>query len=498
MHWCAGCLGDNDYQNNIAEAVDIQAMNTRTQKNKTYHLVISFHPEDEAKLTPEIYKAIEEKFANALGYTSHQRHCGVHKNTANLHMHIAYNMIHPERYTRHAPFRDFLARDKVCRELEQEYGLVVDAGRDKSSEKSLGDKAALIEAHTGQQSFESYAKGHRESILQALETAPNWQSFHESIALCGLEIKSHGNGLVIKNRHSKRANHSLKISGVDRSLSKKKLESKFGLYQPPHNLAHFQEQEWYAAIPLHRSPERGQLFSEYKAAIDIRKDKLQTVKEQEDTALAAIRSEWAAKRQELERKNIAKKNLRRLLQLTRKHEAEETAKARLSFQEPRNAVRQEIPFTSWNKFLQHKAEQGSEIALAVLRSRKQTVAQEQEAKPTKDWSQHGQYAAKERAVLEMDGISGKAKNRLQAILRMEQVATNFQHRIDRKGTVIFVFQDGGKIRDSGTDILFSTSNERAKQIALLYAQKKWGQQVKLEGNLITRQEKLEQVQALKR
>ena len=93
MHWCAGCLGDDDYQDGIAEVVDVQAMNTRSKQSKTYHLVISFRPEDEAKLTPEVFRAIEERFAATLGYTEHQRHCGVHKNTANLHMHIAYNMI---------------------------------------------------------------------------------------------------------------------------------------------------------------------------------------------------------------------------------------------------------------------------------------------------------------------------------------------------------------------------------------------------------------------
>lgn len=92
IHWCTGCLGDDDYRNGIAEAVDIQAMNTRSRQSKTYHLVISFRQEDEAKLTPELFRAIEERFAAALGYTDHQRHCGVHKNTANLHMHIAYNM----------------------------------------------------------------------------------------------------------------------------------------------------------------------------------------------------------------------------------------------------------------------------------------------------------------------------------------------------------------------------------------------------------------------
>ena len=91
MHWCTGMLGGDDYQEGIAESVDVQKLNTRAAA-KTYHLVISFRPEDEAKLTPDTFKAIEERFAAALGYSDHQRHCGVHKNTGNLHMHVAYNM----------------------------------------------------------------------------------------------------------------------------------------------------------------------------------------------------------------------------------------------------------------------------------------------------------------------------------------------------------------------------------------------------------------------
>ena len=69
-------------------------------------MLISFRPEDEARLTPEILNAIELRFADALGFGEHQRHCGVHQNTNNLHMYVAYNMIHPEKLTRHEPYRD--------------------------------------------------------------------------------------------------------------------------------------------------------------------------------------------------------------------------------------------------------------------------------------------------------------------------------------------------------------------------------------------------------
>ncbi|MDR1945895.1 MAG: hypothetical protein LBQ51_01840 [Desulfovibrio sp.] len=45
--------------------------------------------------------------------------------------------------------------------------------------------------------------------------------------------------------------------------------------------------------------------------------------------------------------------------------------------------------------------------------------------------------------------------------------------MDKEGTVVFTFTDGGKIRDIGSEILFSTGSE-AERLALLYARKKWG------------------------
>ena len=514
MHWCAGCLGDDDYRNGIGEAVDVQAMNTRTKQSKTYHLVISFRPEDEAKLTPEVFKAIEERFAATLGYTNHQRHCGVHKNTANLHMHIAYNMIHPEKQTRHEPFRDYWKRDKVCRELEQEYGLAVDNGRSKDRRQSLGEKAALIEAHTGQQSFESYARGHRENLLHALAAATDWQTLHEGLVRYGVEIKPHSNGAIMADRYNQR--HTVKASAVDRELSLKKLEKKLGAYLPARDLGKIPEQIRYLPTPLHRSPERGTLFAEYQQGIEKRKTGLAGVKDQEDAVLAAIKEKWTAKHRELELLNIAKKNRRNLLQLARKHEAEEKARAKLSFQAPRDAVRGEVPFSSWNGFLQHKADQGNETALALLRSKLEATEPDREplAAVVKDWSQHGkeqfslnrteiraEYAARERAALENENVSGKSRKRLLAVLRMEQLAVeegaaggapqirDFSVTVDHKGTVIFTLPGGGRVLDSGKELFFSGKDEAARHVAVRYAQKKWGKSLHVEGNKVVRLER---------
>ena len=211
---------------------------------------------------------------------------------------------------------------------------------------------------------------------------------------------------------------------------------------------------------------------------------------------------------------IAKKNRRNLLSIARKHEADAVAGTRLAMQPEREAVRRDVPFTDWIGFLRHKAKQGSEVALAVLRSRRESVAEEKEAAPKKDWTQHGReqffaakvdYAARERAALELEGVSGKAKKRLLAVLRMERLAaeesglSGFQHTVDNKGAVVFALPGGGIIRDQGKE-LFSSGDEQAKKTALLYARSKWGKNFTLDGNRIVRESEpvKEQIKGMER
>ena len=493
--WSAGCWSGDDYDLGILEAEAVQDLNTRSAREKTYHLLISFRPKDEAKLTPEAFKTIEERFAQALGFSEHQRHCGVHKNTSNLHLHIAYNMIHPERLTRHDPFMDYKTLSATCRKLEQEYGLSVDNGMEKARGDRLSEKAAAIEAQTGQESFESYAKRHKAHILKAQEASQDWQAFHEALRAVGMEAKPHGNGLVVKDPHG---DHAAKASAIDRALSMKKLDGRFGRFQPYRSLRPIQELSRYQAVPLHRSPERGELFATYRQGIESRKARLEAIKEREDAARISIRKQWADKRAEIERMDIAKRNRRNLLTLTRKHEAEAIAKARLALLPDRESVRRDIPFSSWSGFLRHEAGQGNEVALAVLRSKGEAVEPEQEAVPpkVKDWSQHGKeqfltgradHAEKDRALLERGDIPARAKKPLQAFLRMERIAAeakaqgytlgDIARRIDGKGVVIFTLASGGSIRDTGKELYFSTRDEKAHGVALAYAALKWGKNI---------------------
>ena len=442
MSWCAGCWAGDDYELAIQEVADTQALNTRTTQEKTYHLIVSFRPEDETRLTPEAFKAIEERFAQALGLSEHQRHCGVHVNTENMHMHVAYNLIHPEKLTRVEPWRDYIKRDKLCRELEKEYGLVIDNGRDKAQEQGLGERAAAVEAHTGRQSFEGYARDQGEAILAILKNARSWEDVHCAFARHGLELKPRGAGLVVKNRHGR---HVAKASAAHRDLSLKKLEARFGVFQEPRGKMPESERR-YGAAPLQKAPNRNQLWQEF-----------QELRQEQKAALEDIRRKWERQRMELQRRPIARRTRSNLMKMSRQYEAEEI-----------HAARMNQGVGNWLDFLRQKAAQGDETALAVLRSRKEEVTSEL---TQRRMQARAAYLASKTAILENAELSTKTKNRLISVALMESLASGTTARISKLGSIIFTLPDGEKICDTGRSISFS---DEARETALDYMTAKWG------------------------
>lgn len=442
MSWCAGCWAGDDYDLAIKEVADTQALNTRTTQEKTYHLVVSFHPEDETRLTPEVFKAIEQRFADALGLSEHQRHCGVHVNTENMHMHVAYNLIHPEKLTRVEPWRDYIKRDKLCRELEKEYGLVIDNGRDQVQEQGLGDRAAAMEAHTGRQSFEGYTRDQGEAILALLENARSWEDAHQGFARYGLELKPRGAGLVVKNRHGR---HVVKASAMHRDLSMKKLEARFGAFQQPRGEMPESERR-YNAAPLQKAPNRNQLWQEFQEQRQIQK-----------AILEEIHQKWELQRMELQRRPIARRTRANLLKMLRQYEAEEI-----------HAVRMNQGTGNWLDFLRQKAGQGDETALAVLRSRKEEIMPEMAQSRMQARSA---YLTRKTALLENTELSAKTRNRLTSIALMESLVSGVTSKITKHGSIVYTLPNGGKICDTGKHVSFSP-NDWGKAVA--YASAKWG------------------------
>jgi len=497
MSWCAGCWAGEDYELAIQEVLDTQDLNQRTGKEKTYHLIVSFRPEDESVLTEKDFKEIEQEFSKVLGFEEHQRHCGVHKNTNNIHMHIAYNMIHPEKLTRHEPYRDFYKRDRLHRELELKFGLKFDNGRKKDQEpKRSNDRAATYEAHSGQQSFDSYVKERKDFILKSLDKAQGWHEFHMSLAEIGIEVRLRGNGCSIKDRHSKTA---IKASRLDRNFTKSKLEAQLGHYQLPKGIV-VSEKDRYVARPLHKH--QGELYAEYRAAVGGRKKAYEDLREEQDGRWKQTSSYWDGKIKALkDDKKLRIKDRSRLIALAagRKTEAIEALKKEMSGK--RAELREQTPFNRWNDFLKWKAESGDEIALKVLRSKKESIQSNPAPMIHSPATKVSDMKIKQSQFRSDSSLAWKDKRKLLSISKMLQLQAeeakrtddprkrnldNLTWRVDSSGNVLYTLKNGSMIKDNGDKIFFSVNDPAAAQVAHGFARMMFGRNVKVSGNEIGR------------
>ena len=348
--WCAGCIDNEDYESSITEVELTQSLNTRTNKEKTYHLIVSFRKEDEGKLTEENYKNIEQEFAKALGFEEHQRHCGVHINTDNIHMHIAYNMIHPQKHTRHEPYRDYKVRDEVCRKIEKQYNLAIDNGIDENDlSVKLNDTSARAEAQTGEESFERYCHNQHDDIMELLEKAKTWQDVHKTFALFGLHLKQSGNGLAIKNAKGKQV---IKASGLDRKLSLANLSKQFGTFEQAKDIENILPTIWYKKKPAQQHPDIKELWQEF-------------IKQNGQEEIQAIKEKYYKEKIKLITLGVNRKTKGELMKFTRNKELAEINEVRLQLS--RNQTK------NWLKFLQEKANNGDERALRVLQSKRPKI-----------------------------------------------------------------------------------------------------------------------------
>lgn len=489
-----------DYLEGMIEVEATQALNFKSDGPKTYHLMVSFRPEDEALLSPQVLEEIELILAQALGFDEHQRHCGVHVDTDNMHLHVAYNKIHPEKLTCHTPYYDYHKLARACRMIENKYGLAIDNGAEPDHPKQDGLASAQIksiEAQTGQESLFSYVLRHKPALMTEIEQATDWKGVHEAFLKRGLLLKPSGNGLTIKDRHGK---HYAKPSKIDRTLSRGTLAARLGPFveAAADQVQSIRAIDTYSAIPLHQGPERDGLYELFQDEMKRRKEALESINKASGISYAEIKEKWANKRQAIKALPMLRHDRQRVLLKLKEREKADLQRMRTATAEKRNQVRVEFPYTSWTKCLQHKAALGNETALAILRSKKEVVEPERQNpalfQPTSSF-EPDKWADKKNAILNTAGLSSKHRQALLAVIKMRELlekeassgqsSTDFKYRIDTKGTVIFQFSGGGSIRDTGREIHFSQQNQ-VKVLAERYAQAKWGQSVRIENRTIKR------------
>jgi len=351
----------------VKEIEAIQALNTRSKIDRTYHLVVSF-PTGE-KPAPEQLDDIENKLCEAIGLGDHQRMSVAHKDTENLHVHLAINKIHPETHRAIEPYYDNYKLDTACAELERKHGLQRDNRIDREHQRDRietgrqSGRAGDLEAHFGQASFKRWLAERKEAVTKELARANSWPDAHWVLANHGLSLRPRGAGLVIANQAG---NVFVKASDLGRDFSKAKLEQRLGEYraqdettqQVPEKAGYptLKNDPLWAAYqqemePLHAR--RAQLLADSKKTRDeeIRRQKLAYEKSKLsiffDTTLSRGRKAEIAKNLAVTRMKISRESHRRS-------------------QEERTRILNETTRKSWLDFLREQAKAGNRNAVKKL------------------------------------------------------------------------------------------------------------------------------------
>ena len=271
----------------LVEAV--QAQNTRAGKDRTYHLVISLHPEDRSLVRKEL-QLVVDRLVDTLGFSEHQYIAVRHSDKDHEHIHVAINKIHPETFRIHSPAWDHQKLFTGARALELELGLTPLRSRERERER-VPQRAADCEAHHG---IESFARWAREKLRPTLRTAElrSWDDLHGVCGRFGVVIRPHGNGLVFEDVDR---GVRVKASFVAREFSKARLCQRLGPFQPALERqleAALQTPHRYSAIPA-RTPRS--LWKEYEQSLD-------QARTQRQAAWGRYRDSASRERQQLKQK----------------------------------------------------------------------------------------------------------------------------------------------------------------------------------------------------
>ena len=263
-------LGETDSLDYVIAVVHSQqALSTNPNPDKSYHLVVSFHPDD--KLDSEMLKQIEARLCAELGFSEHQRISVLHQETTHQHLHIAINKVHPETLKTHTPWRDYVTLGAAAAQLEIEFGLKrVERGTGKDPVSTDGMQ---YEAVTGQESLASWARRVVTPLApEILARADNWPALHTEIAQYGLQLETVGRGLCFVD---KKSGARVKASSVHPEFSKAKLVARYGAWVPPIAQKVKQAKGNYADRPLDGEASdlwgmyqhRRKLVANYRAAL---------------------------------------------------------------------------------------------------------------------------------------------------------------------------------------------------------------------------------------
>ncbi|NQY75454.1 MAG: relaxase/mobilization nuclease domain-containing protein [Candidatus Margulisbacteria bacterium] len=432
------------------EITAVQNMNQRTQKDKTYHLIVSFREGETLSL--DQLKDIEASICEGIGFKEHQRVVATHSDTRNYHMHMAINKIHPQTFNIKEPYHAHYTFSALCLDLEKKHGLEPDNHHPHS--RGQDNNTHQIDCFSGMISFTSWIQEKvKEPLLDHIsQPSPSWESVNKLLADYHLELRKRGNGLVFSHKSQPLF---VKASSISRTFSKKSLESILG---------HFKESELEGVNPKERyrkepfySTESRKLYQEFacqkqdyilkrRTAFTSLRD---NVKQQRQTLKEQFKQKRFQIKTDLSMNKRSKKALYSLLkmeQVTEHQHISESAK------EKRFDILLQYSLNSWQDFLIQQVDQGNTVAHTILKYRK---APQSPSKRANTISSH-------RKVVDV-------------------VYKNYNYHIHRNGDITYTLSSGACFRDEGKQVRVSSISRHNIEAALQFSIHKYGPVLTLNG-----------------
>jgi hypothetical protein len=481
----------------------VAAQNARVV-DPVYHVILSWpggeHPTDE-----QAFVCGDHAIAS-VGMGGHQHVYAIHRDTENVHMHIAVSRINPVSYKAVYPSRDFYKLDRAMRELELRFGwrhdkgpyavferdgrVIVDwASAAPETKGRMPSAARDMERHGDQESLFSYARGKpRQELINALsDPGLTWQQLHAILGKFGLALKEKGRGFAIYDATTDKLNESplsVKASDVHEELSKARLVSRLGDFEES-RMALTAEESYDRFRAPQRDPDRregsrqtrAEARRELRARFEAYRSGL--VAEVMDTEMIrerfrAIRSAARLRRREV-RSNFSDRAIRKAQYSVIAFETiRELERLREKIRGERHELRTRNASArqSYSDWVERQAALGDAAALAQLRG----------------WA-YGKRRAKTASAQGMNAAETALVNGFRPVSDLERPvsagASGVTYKVLRDGSVSYQLHGGeGGFIDRGdfVEVLWSNESRQALVAALLFTLRAFGNEFNVEGD----------------
>ena len=221
------------------EMVSLAAESVRS-KNPVNHYIMSWR-EGEQPSPDQVEEAVSI-FMEELGIKDHQAIYALHKDTDNLHLHLAINRVHLEtlKAVKINNGFDIEAAHKAIARIENVQGWqreqngryqVLENGElgrehyDLEKPRQPDQKKRDMENRTGEKSAERIAIEDGAPIIKKAQT---WEQLHRELAVKGMRYEKTGSGATLFV-----GDVGVKASSADRGASLSKMQKRLGAYEPP-------------------------------------------------------------------------------------------------------------------------------------------------------------------------------------------------------------------------------------------------------------------------